>query len=166
MNDVGFVKFHRKTVHWQWVSDPYVFECFWLLTAMANYKDGNFQDKKIKRGQLATSIRMLSTTFMMNERTIMRCLKCLEESGEIKIKHYPKFSVITICNYDKYQSVVSDTTDSTTRDTTQHTTNTKNKKNSKNSSSYSDSDSKSHQPKKGKKDDGNENGGNMNIWTD
>lgn len=166
MNDVGFVKFHRKTVHWQWVSDPYVFECFWLLVAMANYKDGNFQDKKIKRGQLVTSTRRLSELFCMNKRTVMRCLKCLSESGEIKIKHYPKFSVITICNYDKYQSGASDEPPHAPHNAPQHAHNTKNKKNSKNSSSYSDSDSKSHQPKKGKKDDGNENGGNMNIWTD
>lgn len=127
MNELGYIKFHRKTIHWQWISDPYVFECFWLLVAMANYKDAYFQRKKIKRGQLVTSIRSLSTMFYMNERTIMRCLKCLEESGEIKIKHFPKFTIITICNYEKYQGVVSDTTDDTTQHTTQHTTNQRNK---------------------------------------
>lgn len=127
MNDIGYIKFHRKTINWQWVSDPSVFVCFWLMASMANYKDGYFQRRKIKRGQLVTSVRKLADLFYMNERTIMRCLKCLEESGEIKIKHLPKYTIITICNYEKYQGVVNNTTEPTTQPTTQPTTNQRNK---------------------------------------
>lgn len=134
MNDNGYIKLHRKIIDWQWYDDPYILKTFMTLCVMANYKDGYFLDKKIKRGQLATSIRKLSTIMRMDKDAVNRCLKCLEKSGDIKIKRKPKFSIITICNYDLYQGVPFEGTDEGTDEGTEHRHNQRNNKNKKNSS--------------------------------
>lgn len=105
MNDIGYIKLHRKILDWQWYGDSSVFKTFITLCLIANHKDGRFLDKKIKRGQVATSIRKLANILDMDKDTVNRCLKCLESSKEIKIKKFAKFSVITIVNYEEYQGV-------------------------------------------------------------
>lgn len=162
MNENGFIKLHRSMLEWGWYKDPYVKSLFVHLLLRANYKDLNFEDKVIKRGQLVTSLRSLSNDLGMSDKTVRRCLDKLKKTKEIKVKSTNKYTLITICNYEQYQGVVTDTTQSTTQSTTQGTNKLRKYKNSKNSS-YTDSDSKSHQPKKSKKDG---DGGNMNIWTD
>lgn len=134
MNDIGYIKLHRKIIDWQWIGDSNVFKTFIVLCVMANYKDGYFQNKKIKRGQLVTSIRKLSTILELDKNTVSRCLKCLETTKEIKIKSFAKFSIITICNYEEYQSVGNIQTDVQTQPQTDVRHNQRNNKNKKNSS--------------------------------
>lgn len=171
MNENGFIKLHRALMGWEWYKDQYVKGLFIHLLLIANYKDGNFKGKVIKRGQVVTSISNIARDVGMSEMTVQKNLKKLKKSHEIQTKATNKYTIITVVNYEQYQGLLDscmlpDSTQGSIQSSTQGSINTKNKKNSKNSSSYSDSDSKSHQPKKGKKDDGNENGGNMNIWTD
>ncbi len=170
MNNHGWVKKHRGIFEWNWFADDAVYRFFDCCILDANIDDGEFLGMKIPRGSFATSYRQMSLRFKMSQHKIERCINALKKTGEIKVKHTKKCTIITVVNYEKYQGVAVTATQPATQLNTQPATqpaiNTKNKKNSKNSSSYSDSDSKSHQPKKGKKDDGNENGGNMNIWTD
>ena len=134
MNEVGYIKWYRKILDWQWYDDPYVLKTFMTLCVMANYKDGYFLDKKIKRGQLATSIRKLSAIMNMDKDAVNRCLRCLEKSGDVKIKRWSKFSVITICNYEEYQGVPFEGTDEGTDEGTGHRHNQRNNKNKENSS--------------------------------
>ena len=127
MNTQGYVKLHRTVFAWEWLKDANVYKFFTLLCAAANYKEGRFQGRTIKPGQLVTSVRKLSILFEMNERTVMRCMKCLEETGEITVERNANYTLITVNNYDKFQSsvvssVVLDTTQHTTQYTTQHTT--------------------------------------------
>lgn len=104
MNDIGFIKVHRKIIEWEWVTDPYIFRLFIILCAMANYKDGQFLGMVVKRGQLVTSALKLADLLGSDRKSVMRCLKTLEQSGEIKIEKYPKFNIITICKYEEYQN--------------------------------------------------------------
>lgn len=61
--------------------------------------------KKIKRGSFVTSQLKLSKELGLNRRTIQRSLKALENDQCLVAKSGNKFTTITICNYDSYQSI-------------------------------------------------------------
>ena len=105
MNNQGFIKLHRNVIDWEWVGDAQVFKFFFLVCVLANYKEGRFQGRTIKRGQLVTSYRRLAELISMSQSTIERCIKCLTSTGEIEVESFSKYTIITICKYDVYQSV-------------------------------------------------------------
>lgn len=73
----------------------------------ANYDDGNvyYKDRNInlKRGQLAISLRDIARAWGWSEPTVRRYLKRLTDVGMIDAASDAGVTVITICNYDKYQ---------------------------------------------------------------
>ena len=78
----------------------------WLLTH-ANYKEKSVMIRghiyKIQRGQLMTSVRKLSEIWHWNPRTVMNYLKLLELEEMITRTRTPCATLITVCNYSKYQ---------------------------------------------------------------
>lgn len=105
MADVStFVKLDRNIVKWRWFQDPNTFRLFIYLIISANIEDCGFMGVTIHRGQLATSHASLATTLNMTVDQIRTALGHLKSTGEITVRRYPKFSVISILCYDKYQS--------------------------------------------------------------
>lgn len=101
MND-GWIKISRKLLDWEWADDLNMLG-FWLrLLLMANWEDKKWHGKVIKRGQLVTSVPSLSTD-NFTERQVRTALARLVECGAIKKEYTNKYSIITICNYEKYQ---------------------------------------------------------------
>lgn len=76
---------------------------FTHLVLKANHKDGKWKGIPVKRGQLITGRKKLSSQTGISERSIRTCLKKLESTSELTIKATNKFSIITICNYNEYQ---------------------------------------------------------------
>jgi len=122
--DRGYTKFYRKITESECFRDAYEFKAFFWLVNEANYEDKRWGGRLIKRGQKLTSIRKMSAILDMSDRTIQRVLKKLVGYGSIRVKADKKGgSLITIINYDTYQSsVVNSTTQCTTQCTTQDTT--------------------------------------------
>ena len=112
----GFVKFNRKIKDWGWYTDVNTFKLFFHLILCANYTDGTFLGVKILRGQIATSISKLAKETGLTQQNVRTALKHLESTGEItrnstrnltsNLTHAQRgnFSVISIPNYDLYQS--------------------------------------------------------------
>jgi hypothetical protein len=69
----------------------------------ANYEDGRFEGKVIKRGQLVTSLNSLSEETGLSIRQTRTALSHLISTGEVTSKSYTKYRVITITNYSMYQ---------------------------------------------------------------
>ena len=92
---------------WRWYHDLNTFKVFIHLLFKANYKDGEFENHTIKRGQLVTGRKALSKELEMSERQVRTALEHLKSTNEITITPTSKYSIITINNYDKYQSVTS-----------------------------------------------------------
>lgn len=112
MQQEGWVKIHRKLKdHWLW-KDANKLK-WWLEILM----DVNHTEKKInfgneiilcKRGQ---SIKSLSTWAMQlntSKDSIRNYFKLLAADGMILHESYTKFTRITVCNYDSYQSTLHD----------------------------------------------------------
>ncbi|RAJ17819.1 hypothetical protein [Olleya aquimaris] len=102
---VGFILLHRDIIEWEWYHSPEVFRLFIHLTLKANYNDKKWQGVQVKRGQLITSIAHLSSELMLSQQRIRTALKRLDSSGYIKRQPTNRFTLITILNYNKRQSI-------------------------------------------------------------
>ncbi len=104
MNYTGYVKLHRKILNWERYPNATTRILFIHLIILANWEDTRQNGVLIKRGQLLTTVKELAT---INQQTIQQtrtALKHLVSTNEITIKATPKFSIITVNNYDVYQS--------------------------------------------------------------
>lgn len=106
----GFIKLYRG---WR-ECDAFEGETFsereawlWLLENAA-WKDGQRRTGKgnivdVKRGQLHTAERTLATIWKWDRKRVGRFLKKLEKCAMIGPTMGPTGTLITICNYEKYQ---------------------------------------------------------------
>lgn len=136
----GWVKLHRSFIDWEWYKDRNTKDLFIHLILRANHTDARWQGILIRRGQLITSYQHLSQELSGKEsslsvRQVRTAINKLKSTGELTCNPTNKYTVITVNNYDLYQSVdtqeVSQMTSKRQADDKQMTTN-KNDKNEKN----------------------------------
>jgi len=117
-NAGGWIKIVRDIRnHWIW-QDPKRLQWWIDLIFMANFEDNKAmisgQLVEIQRGQLMWSQRSLAARWMTTPKTVRKFLRLLESEQMVVIKtienglrqNAPRCPRLTICNYDKYQSVV------------------------------------------------------------
>jgi DNA-binding Lrp family transcriptional regulator len=68
----------------------------------ANVKDGFWHGVDLKRGQLVTGRKALSTELNLSEQQVRTCLEKLTKTGYINQQATNKYTVVTICNYDSW----------------------------------------------------------------
>lgn len=123
MGEGGFISLYRKFINWEWWDDPNMIKAFIYLLLRANYKDTKYRGMTLKRGQLITGRKKLSTELKMGEQVVRTILNRLKSTGEITIKSTSRFSIITVCNYDSYQKKDNDGNQQTNQQTNQQLTN-------------------------------------------
>ena len=108
MNDnLGWIKIQRSILdHWIW-QDAQKFHWWIELLFMANWEKkkvvvGN-TIVEVDRGQMVASNSFLMERWGVCTHTVRNFLRLLEADGMITQTTYPKFNIITICNYDKYK---------------------------------------------------------------
>ena len=100
----GWVKIYYSMQKWEWYDVPEMVALFVHLIIDANYEDRDWHGMKIERGQLVTSVSKLAKRVGITIQQTRTCLSRLEGTGEIVTKSTNKFTIITISNYDRYQS--------------------------------------------------------------
>lgn len=103
----GFIVIDRKILAWRWYKDQNVKNLFLHLLITANYKNHAAGSVEVQRGQRLTSLDTLVRETGLTSQNVRTALKKLENSGEITRKSTNRFTLITICNYDKYQRLES-----------------------------------------------------------
>ena len=101
---MGHIKIDRKILEWEWYKDLNTCRLFFHLLLRANWKDGRFQGMEIPRGSLVTSYNNLAAETGLSVKNVRTALKHLETTGEVAVNRHTKFSVVTIKNYNLYQS--------------------------------------------------------------
>jgi hypothetical protein len=101
----GWVKIFRSFSKWEWYKDSKMVHLFIHLLISANHKDGKWRGQSVKRGQLITGLHSLSEQTSISIQSIRTCLSRLKSTNEITIKTSNKNSLITVVNYDIYQSI-------------------------------------------------------------
>jgi hypothetical protein len=110
---IGWIKIHREIQeHWIF-TDPIKFKWWIILLMKVNHKEGEIllgnKVYKIKKGQSAFSIRSWAIAFNCSTKTVSSFFELLKNSEMIIIETLGKWkqstTLVTVCNYDKYQSI-------------------------------------------------------------
>ncbi len=101
----GWISLHRKIIEWEWFDDHNTFRLFIFLLLTANHKDKKWRGITIKRGQKLTGIFSLSKQTGLSVRQVRTSLDKLKLTGELTSKTTNKYSILTLLNYDEYQTI-------------------------------------------------------------
>lgn len=115
----GFIFLHRQIQDtWIWDMKNPLFYIWWSdLLLLANYRDREIAVARgvmtLRRGQLIASVSYLQQRWMVgSNHTVIRFLDRLRADNMITTEVHSgvrgKINIITICNYDKYQSLEND----------------------------------------------------------
>lgn len=99
----GYICLYRQITQWEWYQNPNTFRVFLHCLLMANYTDGRFEGRTIKRGQFVTSLDRLSKDTKLSVKEIRTALDHLHRTGELASESCNRYRVITIVKYDEYQ---------------------------------------------------------------
>lgn len=99
-----FIKLNRKILEWEWYDDPCTRSLFIHCLLKANWKPGIWHGHKCERGQFITSLSNLASELGQSVKQIRTALDRLKQTGELADEYNTKFRIITVKNYDKYQS--------------------------------------------------------------
>ena len=100
----GFVIIHRNILEWEWYEHPSVSRLYFHLILKVNYTDKKWQGILVSRGQLITSYNHLAIELSLSFQKIRTALQKLQDSGYIKVSSTNRYTLITLHNYDKFQS--------------------------------------------------------------
>ena len=110
MKTGGFITLHRQILDWEWYKNVNTFVLFLYLLLTANYEDGRFEGKTIKRGQLVTSLQSLSVGTGLTIQQVRTALSHLISTGEITDEPTNRYRVITVIKYSDYQDATDRST--------------------------------------------------------
>ena len=100
-----WIKAYTSLIDWEFFFDPLILRTWIYLLMKANIKDMVLKDGvTVKRGQLVTSLSELSRDLRMSVKQMRRVLGALKTAGYVTSKWASKYSIITICEYNIYQS--------------------------------------------------------------
>ena len=135
----GWIKLHRQFLEWEWYDDPNTLRLFLHCLLKANHKDKKYRGDLIKRSTFVSSLEVLAFELNLSTQQIRTSLSKLEKTGEINRYSNRQGTVVTVCNYNTYQSEDSESNTQSNKRVTdeQQTSNTratttKNEKNDKN----------------------------------
>ena len=105
----GFIVIWRKILDTSFFKDSYAVHLALLLLLKANHEDKemvfNNETLVIHRGQVLTGRESLAEDSRIKPSTVRNKLALLEKCRFLDIKSNNKFSIITICKYEDYQSI-------------------------------------------------------------
>lgn len=108
MTSGGFIKLHRKMLEWGWYQDANTMRVFIHCLLRANHKSGEYKGLKIERGQFCTSVSVISKELRLSSKQVRTAFRHLQETNELAIKTANRYSLVTVNNYDFFQSCADD----------------------------------------------------------
>lgn len=98
-----YISLDRNILKWRWYKDANTMRLFVHLILTANIRDADFEKITVHRGQLVTSYPHLAQALGISVKSVRTALGHLKETGEVAVKTYPKYSLITVLNFSYYQ---------------------------------------------------------------
>ena len=100
----GYIKEYRSLLSWGWFKDPFTAHLWEYLRLSANWDEAVFKGKPVRRGELVTSYPAMAEATGMSVQNVRTAIRHLKQTGEIEMKSFRDFSIVTIVNYDRYQA--------------------------------------------------------------
>lgn len=113
-NNNGYVKLHRKMFEWEWWDDINTFRLFVTILLLANWKPKRWRGRVIPRGSCWTSIPELAKKSGLTYQQTRTAFDKLILTGEITANITDRGRLVTVANYDVYQSDAENVTDKLT----------------------------------------------------
>lgn len=101
----GFIKLSRNMLGWRWYRDNNTKAVFVHLLLAAAWEPKKVDGIQLHRGQCFVSIPKLTMALHMGMSSIRTALNHLQETGEISVNANYRGNLITVSNYDVYQSM-------------------------------------------------------------
>lgn len=98
-----YIKLDRNILRWRWYQDANTFRVFVHLLIKAQYKDEDYMDIAVKRGDAVTSYDSIAESLGLTYDQVRYSVKHLKNTGEITTTRHKDFLVISIVRYDDYQ---------------------------------------------------------------
>lgn len=105
---MGYIKIFREIQDWGWYDDPNTLALWIHLLVDANWKDSEWHGEIIPRGSFITTISKLAEETGLSDKQVRTCIERLAKTGEIIKDGTSRWTKITICKYDYYQSAEND----------------------------------------------------------
>lgn len=99
-----FIKVYRQLLEWEWYSDANTTKVFLHCLLRANWKPGKWKGVKYEAGQFITSLSKIAQENGLSFQQARTALEHLISTGEVTSKNIPQGRIITIKNWDKYQT--------------------------------------------------------------
>ena len=100
----GWIKLHRSLLDWGWFTEPNTLSVFIYLLLIARRESGIWHGISVEMGQAITSRDKIAKATGLSEQQVRTSLERLKSTNEITIKSTNKFTLVTIINYESYQS--------------------------------------------------------------
>ncbi|MCY1715201.1 hypothetical protein [Caproiciproducens galactitolivorans] len=112
MLEFGYVRLYRSLLNWEWYTDSNTKDVFIHLILTANYEPKKWKGKVIQRGQRVYSSQKLADELHMSRQEVRTAIDHLVKTGEVTNQTTPKYSIITVKNYELYQQLTNTSTNS------------------------------------------------------
>ena len=99
-----FIKLDRNISKWRWYQNANTFRVFVHLLLKANIENHEFEQTIVNRGELATSYNSIANDLKLTVKEVRVAINHLKRTGEVAVRIYPKYQVISVLEYDTYQS--------------------------------------------------------------
>jgi len=124
----GWVKLHRSMLNWEWFDNPKMAHFFTYCILKASHNDYRWRGKKLDAGQFPMGLNTASAETGLSVRSIRTCINKLKSTNELTIETSPQGSIITLLNWNKYQTETNEPTINRQSNDNQTTTTKKVKK--------------------------------------
>ena len=102
MKDYGFIMLDRSIMNFRWFKDMKTGWLFIHLLLMANFTQAQFKSIDVKRGQLVTSLHNLMQQSGLSYQEVRTALSHLKSTKDITVESTPKYTIITVENYENF----------------------------------------------------------------
>lgn len=101
----GFIKLSRNMLGWRWYRDNNTKAVFVHLLLDAAWEPKKVDGIQLHRGQCFVSMPKLTKALHMGMSSIRTALNHLQETGEITVESNHKGNLVSVSNYEVYQSM-------------------------------------------------------------
>lgn len=101
----GWIRLNRSLLDWEWYEDLKTRVVFIHLLLIANFSETTYKGYKLMPGDCVCGYQALSEAVGLTVKEVRTAFEHLKSTGDIVVKTTNKFSVVTICNWAKYQDV-------------------------------------------------------------
>lgn len=100
---IGWIKLHRSLLEWEWYDDTNTVRLFLHLLLTANYEPKKWRGETIEPGQIITSYQKLAEQTGLGAQQVRTAINKLKLTSNITSESTNNYTLITVCNWDKYQ---------------------------------------------------------------